>query len=198
MTDTTQGQSPAKKSTQIAKREWIDDKGEHTSDRTKACGARYTFLKTGKSIERIWQDANGNQLPAGLPVVMAANMGWMTKVGNVVNSVVNADDYNGTDDPMEDVEAWDKAFGEGVWREESEGVARGPKYDKGILAQAIVAEIQAQGQKPGGDAAYYEAKLADKSYYAKVRGRQVIMARYYNLLAAAGGQPAADATADLV
>lgn len=165
----------------IAKREWIDENGAHTPDRAKAVGARYTYLKSGNSLERVFGKA-------GDAATMCACMGWLTKVGNIVNSIVNADDYDGKEDPMVEIAAWDGDLGNGIWREASEGgAARGPKYDKDVLAPALVTVILAEGKTPAGDAAYYRAKLDDKSYYAKVRANTAVMAQYYKDLAAKGG-----------
>ena len=63
----------------------------------------------------------------------------------------------------------------GTWRERAEGVVRGPKYDKDILAQVIV---EALGADAKGDANHYRQRLEDKSYYAKIRSKAKIMAAY--------------------
>ncbi len=181
MSDT---QATESKRAAIAKREWIDDTGKHTPDRTKAVGARYTYLKSGNSLERKFG-------AAGDPGTMCAVMGWLTKVGNIVNSVVNADDYDGTTDPMTEATAWDGDLGAGVWREPSEGgAARGPKYDKDTLAGALLATLTAKGIAKG-DLPAYRARLDDKSYYAKVRANTEVMAQYYKDLAAKGATTAA-------
>lgn len=177
MSDVTQGAESKRGA--IAKREWVDENGDHTPDRTKAVGARYTYLKTGNSIERLFGDA-------GKPETMCAVMGYLTKVGNIVNSVVNADDYDGTADPMTDVKSWDDDLGNGIWREAAEGgVARGPKYDKDTMAGSLLALLTAKGVAKG-DLPHYRARLEDKSYYAKVRGDSAVMAQYYQDLAAKG------------
>lgn len=190
MANTDSADNAGKRPT-ISKREWIDENGQHTPDRTKAVGARYTYLKSGNSIERKFG-------PAGDATTMCACMGWMTKVGNIVNSIVNADDYDGTTDPMDEVVAWDGDLGKGIWREAAEGVARGPKYDKDVLAGSLIAVIQAEGKQPAGDAAHYRARLDDKSYYAKVRGNTKVMAQYYKDVAAKGGEVAQPDTEALV
>lgn len=177
MSDTNVETADTTKRGAIAKREWVDEDGNHTPDRTKAVGARYTYLKNGTSIERLMGEA-------GAAETMCAIMGYLTKVGNIVNSVVNADDYDGSTDPMADVKEWDTDLGNGIWREVSEGVARGPKYDKDTLAGALLVVL---GSKAKGTVADYRARLDDKSYYAKVRGNSEIMAQYYKDLAAKGG-----------
>lgn len=182
MTDTTQGEGEPKRPT-IAKREWIDENGTHTPDRTKAVGARYTYLKSGNALERVFGDA-------GKPETMCACMGWLTKVGNIVNSVVNADDYDGAADPMIDAKDWDGDLSNGIWREAGEGVARGPKYDKDTLAGALLAVLTAKSLAKE-DVAGYRARLDDKSYYAKVRANTEVMAQYYKDLAAKGAETTA-------
>lgn len=188
MTDTTQGEGESKRAA-IAKREWVDESGAHTPDRAKAVGARYTYLKSGNSLERVFGDA-------GKPETMCACMGWLTKVGNIVNSVVNADDYDGATDPMIEAKDWDTELGNGIWREAGEGVARGPKYDKDTLAGALLACLTAKGAAKS-DLAGYRTRLDDKSYYAKVRANTEVMAQYYKDLAAKGGEAVAPNTDSL-
>lgn len=174
MTDTESaaGEDTGKRQ-QIAKREWIDEKGEHTPDRSLAVGARYTYIKTGNAIERVFGEK-------GKPETMCAIMGWQTKVGNIVNSVINDDSYDGSADPMVDVKSWDEELGKGVWREPGSGEARGPKYDKDVLAAALHTEL---ADKAKGDVASYRTRLDDKSYYAKVRANPAIMVRYMQEMA---------------
>lgn len=168
MSDTTQGTD--EKRGAIAKREWIDDNGAKVvAGSPTAVGFRYTFLATGKSVDYIIGEA-------GKLSTMFGIMGGLTKVGNIVNSIVNADDYDGTADPMPEVEAWLKDADAGQWREPGEGgVARGPKYDKDVLASVLVAKL---GSKAQGDVPHYRTKLDDKSYYAKVRANTEVMAAY--------------------
>jgi len=64
-------------------------------------------------------------------------------------------------------------------------VARGPKYDKDILAGALLAVLTREN-KAKGDLANYRGRLDDKSYAAKVRARTDVMAQYYKDLEARG------------
>lgn len=181
MTDTTQGNSGKAGRKAIANRELIDASGAVVTDETKATGARYTFLATGTSEERQWGVAPGTAL------VMCANFGWLTKVGNEVNSVKQADDYDGSD-PMLAAKEFNALLDSDPpqWAEEREGVARGPKYDKDTLAGALFANLTAKGIAKG-DVASYRLRLDDKSYYAKVRANQEVMSQYYKDMAAKGG-----------
>jgi hypothetical protein len=188
MTDTTTGESTTKKRAAIASRDLVDASGAIVTDPTKATGARYTYLATGTSAERQWGQG------AGSAIVMCANMGWLTKIGNEVNSVKQADDYDGVSDPMIDAKEFDAGLDNGIWREAGEGAARGPKYDKDVLAGALLATLTADGLAKS-DLPGYRARLDDKSYYAKVRANTKVMAQYYKDLAAKGGeQPSTDAS----
>ena len=163
----------------IAKREWINDAGEKVvaGDKT-AVGFRYTYLATGKAVDYIIGEA-------GKLSTMFGIMGGLTKVGNIVNSIVNADDYDGSTDPMLEVETWLKEADAGQWREPGEGAAaRGPKYDKDVLAGALHAVL---GSKATGDVASYRTRLDDKSYYAKVRANVQVMSAYMKAMADKGG-----------
>lgn len=190
MTDTTQGDG-SKGRKAIANRELIDASGAVVADETLATGARYTFLATGTSEERQWGQ------PPGSAIVMCANFGWLTKVGNEVNSVKQADDYDGSD-PMLAAKEFNAYLDSTPpqWGKESDGTAaRGPKYDKDVLAGALVTCL---GSNAKGDVAQYRLRLDDKSYYAKVRAQSAVMAQYYKDLAAKGTpaeSPALDSVA---
>lgn len=167
----------------IAVREWIKPDGSKVvAGSEEATGFRYTYKASGQSVDYQCGDA-------GKLATMFAIMGGLTKVGNIVNSIVNADDYNGTDDPMASVKEWLELAEQGKWREAAEAGARGPKYDKDVLAGALLAVLTAQGIAKG-DLHSYRERLEDKSYYAKVRGRTDVMAQYYKDLAAKGGETA--------
>lgn len=152
----------------IAKREWINDAGERIpTGSPDVKGVRYTYLDTGNSVE--YRHGVNEVLDRQF-----AAMGAVTKLGNVVNTITNDDAYDGRD-PVPEVIAWlDKAM-KGEWREAGEGIARGPKYDKDIMAAVLVNLL---GQKAAGDIAYYRDKLEDKSYYAKVRATTKVLAAY--------------------
>jgi hypothetical protein len=160
----------------VAERDWINAAGDAVKNEAEATGGRYTFVRTGQSIERQFGDA-------GQPATMCAIMGWHTKVGNIVNSIINAADYDGVSDPMPDVAEWDAGLENGVWREVGESAARGPKYDKDVLAGAL---LDVLGEKAAGDFAHYRERLEDKKYYAAVRGQPTVMVRYMQRMADRG------------
>lgn len=180
MSDVQSGTDEKRSGSAIAKREWINDSGEKVvAGSPEAVGFRYTFLASGKSVDYIIGEA-------GKLSTMFGILGGLTKIGNIVNTIVNADSYAG-EDPMTDVSEWLKEADAGQWREPGEGgAARGPKYDKDVLAAALLEYLTTVGDKPQGDVAHYRAKLDDKSYYAKVRARVPLMAIYYKLMAAKG------------
>lgn len=161
----------------VAIREWINESGEKVvaGDPT-AVGFRYTFRANGESVDYLCGEAG--KLPT-----MLAIMGGLTKVGNIVNSVINADDYDGVANPMDDVREWLALADAGKWREIAEGTTRGPKYDKDVLAAAL---LQWLGSTAKGDIAHYRERLDDKSYYAKVRANPEVMAGYLAQMAERG------------
>jgi len=189
MTDVTQDTNgkgkPERKA--IAKRELIDASGTVVADETLATGCRYTFLATGTAEERQWGQ------PAGSALVMCANFGWLTKVGNEVNSVKQADDYDGSD-PMLAAKEFNALLDSTPpqWGVPGDGTARGPKYDKDTLAGALVTKL---GKAATGDVMHYRQRLDDKSYYAKVRANSEVMSQYYKDLAAKNGATKQDAKA---
>lgn len=179
MSDTTQADASTRK--RISKRALIDENGNVTTDYSKAAGVRLTVLHQGKDVHQFDEYLNGPSGPGTL-VTQAACFGLGTKVGNVINSIVNADDYDGRD-PTTEVKDWLDSARNGVWREPGEG-PKGPKYDPAVIGAAIVA---VKGEKAEMDAAGYTAKyLADKSYAAKVRATPAAMAAYWRLVAESG------------
>lgn len=161
----------------IAKREWIDANGEKVpTGSPDVAGVRYTYLRTGNTVEYVIGE--NPQLDKQF-----AAMGAVTKLGNIVNTITNDDSYDGRD-PIPEVLEWIKEAAAGQWREAGEGVARGPKYDKDLLAAVLVAAL---GEKAAGDVLAYRQRLDDKSYYAKVRANTKVMAAYAQELAKRGG-----------
>lgn len=180
MTDVTTTPDNAESKKRIATREWINAAGDKVpTGSADVAGVRYTYLSTGGSVE--WHHGENDQLDRQF-----AAMGAVTKLGNIVNTITNDDSYDGRD-PIPEVVAWLKAAAGGEWREPGEGVARGPKYDKSLLATVLLAML---GAKAAGDFAYYLAKLDDKSYYAKVRANSKVMAEYAIEFAKRGGEEA--------
>lgn len=182
MSNTDTDDDTVQKRNAIAKREWINDAGERVpAGSPEAVGFRYTFLASGAAVDYMVGDA-------GKLATMFGVMGGLTKVGNIVNSIVNADDYDGSD-PMPTVREWLEQADAGVWREISEGGGgRGPKYDKDVLAGALLAVL---GSRAQGDVAHYRERLDDRSYYAKVRANTDVMAQYYKDIAEKGGSAGA-------
>lgn len=178
MSDTTQAEGESRRA--IAKREWINAAGEKVpTGSAEVAGVRYTYLATGNSVE--YRIGDSQQLDRQF-----AAMGAVTKLGNIVNTITNDDAYDGRD-PIPDVVEWLKEAAAGQWREAGEGVARGPKYDKDVLAGVIVTLL---GDKSAGDVAHYRERLDDRSYYAKVRANTKVMAAYAVEMEKRGGEAA--------
>lgn len=156
----------------IATRDWLNADGERIpTGSPDVAGFRYTFKATGAAYERMLPTAAQESMTAKDRGAWA--MGGLTKTGNIVNSQVNADDYDNSD-PMPDVVEW---WEKDDWREPGEGgAARGPKYDKDALSRALVKVL---GSKATGDATSYRGRLDDRGYYAKVRSNPEVMAAYY-------------------
>src|SRR5207244_3554658 len=115
-------------------------------------GARFTLEGTGKSYDL--------QIgPAGAAATMFAVFGFWTKLGNVLNTVLNDKDSPGTpDEAAQEIDDFLAGATTGTWREAGEGVGRGPKYDNDILGSVLVTMLGAAAK---GDAAYYAARMAD-------------------------------------
>lgn len=181
MTDTTQAATSSRKS--VSKRQYKDAKGEKSIGPDANGSVEYVLLgDDGKTPLKSWTlDSKGPGL------LQFAQFGFVTKVGNVANSVLNGDDPGGRQDAADEVDAFLDALANGTWREPGEGGPRGPKYDRDVLAAAIVHVL---ADKAAGDAAYYKAKLDDKSYHAKARGNTKVMAKYHADMAAREDQSA--------
>jgi hypothetical protein len=164
-------------------RYFIDTNGDEVDRMEQATGAGYALVTDNGAEHMHWEQQMG---AAGDIRTMHAVIGWWTKLGNVVNTVVNDKDSPGTlDDAAVAVTEHVENCLKGIWREVTEGVARGPKYDKDILAGALLAVLTREN-KAKGDLANYRLRLDDKSYAAKVRARGDVMAQYYQDLQARG------------
>lgn len=186
MTDTTTtptADENGESKRRIALREWINADGEKVpTGSPEVNGVRYTYVKTGGQVEYVYGE--NPQLDRQF-----AAMGAVTKLGNIVNTITNDEAYDGRD-PIPEVVEWLKDATAGKWREAADGIARGPKYDKDILAAVLVALF---GDKAAGDVLHYRQKLDDKSYYAKVRANTKVMAGYAIEMGKRGGD---EVTAD--
>lgn len=178
MSDTNET-STAGKRQRIAQRDTINADGVVVERMEEATGARYTYKSTGGSVERQFG-------AAGDAATMCAIFGWLTKVGNVVNSIVNADDYDGSD-PIPDAVDWNADLDAGIWRERQEPGKRAPKWDKDLLASAIVQNLEQAGKLPSGKTvANYREQLNDAKYFAKARAAASVLATYQQMLAERG------------
>lgn len=140
--------------TSRATREFIDEAGNKVEDKMDAKGARYTLKSNGKKVELMF-GAN----PATFAL---AAMGFVTKIGNVVNTVVNGPDQGSDDDAYDAATEWLDQLNGGVWREKVEGVGVA-RIDKDALARAIV-EV-----KPQDHAKVRERLETDAAFVRKVR-----------------------------
>lgn len=127
-----------------------------------------------------------------------AQFGFVTKVGNVANSVLNADDAGTVDDAAADIKEFLDGIANGLWREPGEGRAKGPKFDKDLLAEVLY-QGRATDKRVGewADTGAIRTRLDDKSFYAKVRANNGAMAAYYKALAERGEQASPASVDDL-
>jgi hypothetical protein len=161
MSETTQ----ASESSRVARaiREFIDADGNKVEDKMDAKGARYTLRSNGKSITRMFNgDAQTNACAA---------MGWLTKIGNVVNTVVNGPDQGSDDDAYDAAVEWDNQLTNGIWREKVEGVGVA-RIDKDALARAVV-EV-----KPQDYDKVREKLETEPAYVRKVRQHPKVLELY--------------------
>lgn len=164
----------------VSTRQYFDSKGEKSVGPDSAGYVTYTLLDEAGKALKSW-DWKGDQF---------SQFGFVTKVGNVANSILNGDDPGTRTDAAAEIDEFITAVGAGTWREPGEGGPRGPRFDKAVLAAALVSVLGAKAQ---GDAASYQARLDDKAYYAKVRTNAKVMAQYHADMA--GKAEATDAEA---
>jgi hypothetical protein len=159
MSDETQGDeengaTPSKR-TRVASREWVGKDGAKVDNKADTTGGKYTWLANGRSVTRQWfgglsaedlAEATGVDLNEVRAAFMCATMGWITKVGNVANTVVNAPGADPEADPVDSIIEWDDLLGKGEWREKVEGAGL-PRIDKDALARAIVEVVPQDYQK---------------------------------------------------
>lgn len=166
-------QAQAAKSDRTARaiREFIDADGNKVEDKMDAKGARYTLRSNGKSITLMF-GAN----PATFAL---AAMGFVTKIGNVVNTVVNGPDAGSDDDAYEAASDWLAQLESGVWREKVEGVGTA-RIDKDALARAVV------DVKPQDYDKVREKLESDPAFVRKVRQHTKVRELYESYV----GKPA--------
>lgn len=159
-----------------------------TPDNAKSVGpdiagaVEYQLLNAGGEVHKTFRFDPTS--PGGH---MFAQFGFVTKVGNVANSVLNGDEPGSVDDAAADIEEFLTAIAAGTWREPGESRARGPKYDKAVLA-AVLFNGRSADKRTGEweSEAKVLARLDDKSFYAKVRNNSAAMASYHAEMAKRG------------
>lgn len=157
-----------KPSRKVADHAWLGPDGKEVDKITEATGYSYLSLKP----EFTFDFQTGSE--AGSPVTMCALFGAKTLAINTASGARQ----QGEDQEAEIKDRFEK-LAEGVWRESKGGGKRGPKYDREILAKAIVAVA---GDKAQGDAAHYQKRLEEeKGFVNKVVHKTAIMAKYYEL-----------------
>lgn len=148
-----------------SKRDFIDADGNTVKRMEEAVGARYTVLDHGEEVDSFEHIFGG----PGNPTTMFAIMGFHTKVGNVLNSVLNDKDNPGTpEQAAKAVNEWLTGVDQGTWAERAEGVGGTSRIDRDILAQCVAQVAQQAGQDADVDA--IRQRMDDeKGYVAKCR-----------------------------
>jgi hypothetical protein len=161
----------------VSERTLLTADGSEAERMNDAQGAAYKLVANGKEfVYQYGENAHADR--------MFGIFGFVTKIGNEANTVLNNDKEPGdADDAAAEITDFLAGVANGIWREVGEGVARGPKYDKAVLAESLHKVL---GAKATGDVASYVARLDDKSYYAKVRANIEVMAAYTAAMAERG------------
>lgn len=164
-------------SRKVAEHGYVGPDGGEVDTINEATGISYTHVRDGWDFA--WQIPGAE---AGDPQTLLAVFGAKTLATNTTSGARQRDE--------DEQEALVERFGnleKGVWRERAEGGGgRGPKYDKDVLAAALIETFKSDGQTPAGDVAHYREKLEDRSYYAKVRANVKVMSTYMTMMAESG------------
>lgn len=177
----------------VSKRAYLKDDGSKSVGPDTTGAVEYQLLNADGSVHKAFRFEPNS--PGGH---MFAQFGFVTKIGNVANSVLNGDEPGTTEDAAGDIEEFLNAIASGTWREPGEGRARGPKFDKDILASVLYAG-RAADKRTGdwADVAAIRQRLEDKSFYAKVRNNSGAMAAYHAEMAKRGESQASKTVDDL-
>jgi hypothetical protein len=129
----------ADKRKKVSERLYIDASGTEVDNIQSATGARYVLLDPAGNHQ--FDEQLGE---AGKFATMAAIFGMHTKLGNVANSELNADEPGTPADAAVAIREFITAAKTGTWAERTGGVA--VRIDKDKLAGAIVTVAQASGK----------------------------------------------------
>lgn len=167
----------------VSKREYLNAAGEKSVGPDAQGVVNYHLLGADGNAAKVFTFD-----PTSPGAHMFAQFGFVTKIGNEVNSVLNGDDPGTVEDAIASVEEFLAGVAQGQWREPGEGKARGPKYDKDVLASTLFADRSPEKRTGDwADVATIRARLDnDKSFFAKVRNNAQAMASYHKEMAARG------------
>lgn len=195
----------------VSEREFIDAGGNVVDDMASAAGAKYSIVRPNAGDPKKFDVLHTFDLLCGEPgkdVTMFAIMGFHTKIGNVVNSVINNDKAPGSlDDAATAVAEFLNGTKEGHWREPGTGIGVS-RYDAEKMLAALVEatgkdasyfqpklqwRVNGKGeqQQPGTDGKYPKGTL---TYLAFAHAKPAVAAVYQRLVAES--KPATEATLD--
>lgn len=137
----------------ISKREYFDAAGEKSGGPAEGGKVVYTILNDDKTALQEFTRSGS----------MLEQFGFVTKVGNVANTVLNGETPGTREEAAAEIEAWLEDLDNGQWREP--GQARAPKWNKDILAASL---HEALGATAKGEVDHYRKRLDDKAFFGKV------------------------------
>jgi hypothetical protein len=185
MSDTAQATESSR--TARAERLFIGPDGNKVEDKMDATGAQYKSKQVDRSVSFQFFDgltakevaeATGVDENRVKLVFASAAMGWLTKIGNVVNTVVNGIPAGTPDEALDTAEGWHAEAMTGIWREKAEGVGVA-RIDKDALARAVWEYLQEAGRASETSFDKVRERLESEPVYVrKVRQHGEVGKRY--------------------
>lgn len=163
----------------VARREWIDAKGNVVDDAADATGFRYIHLTTAKRLAGSSYDpqdpppaeAMFERQLTGSELLMCGIFGALTLAGNIASSETNPKSGGDPDtNPIPAIAARFDEMRDGKWT--GERGDRGPRYDNLALAKAIAKVKNESDHNP------YLARLEAKDKVA-IKGKGTILYAAY-------------------
>lgn len=178
----------------VSTRQYLDSEGEKSVGPAASGRVNYQLLNADGTVHKEFTFDSAS--PGGH---LFAQFGFVTKVGNVANSVLNGTEPGSVEDAAADIEEFLASIAAGQWREPGEARARGPKFDKDVLASVLFAGRTAEKRTDDwADVGVIRQRLEDdKSFYAKVRNNAQAMADYYAEMARRGADVKTSSVDDL-
>lgn len=168
--------------------DWLGPDGTVVDNIAKATGIRYQNAKPGSKAGEYEREGEAfdYQIPGAVPgsvITMGALFGFDTLTTNTASAARQARKV-GAEGATDDITAIRNRFEElkdGSWADPSSG-NRGPRFDRGILAQAVFNVLKGQKKLNNRKLEDFAAKLeADANYVRLVTSNDEIKGEYYKL-----------------